>query len=170
MHFEFTLITLYLLILSSTITKKTSNELEYNLKLSPTLLKYHPLTFIENISIQHPTIIYNWLTHVRVRKQSSTVMSYRLLLILLMIGGIETNPGPVKYPCGFCEKPCKSNQKAVVCDECNQWFHAKCMGISDESYHQLGNSSTSWFCTNCNSCNHSTTLYDVPLSNNSFSL
>lgn len=170
MHFEFTLITLYLLILSSTITKKTRNELEYNLNLSPTLLKYHPLTFIENISIQHPTIIYNWLTHVRVRKQSSTVMSYRLLLILLMIGGIETNPGPVKYPCGFCEKPCKSNQKAVACDECNQWFHAKCMGISDESYHQLGNTSTSWFCTNCNSCNHSTTLYDVPLSNNSFSL
>lgn len=89
MHFEFTLITLYLLILSSTITKKTSNELEYNLKLSPTLLKYHPLTFIENISIQHPTIIYNWLTHVRVRKQSSTVMSYRLLLILLMIGVLK---------------------------------------------------------------------------------
>ena len=54
-----------------------------------------------------------------------------LLLILLVIGGIEPNPGPVtrnwKYPCGTCQKPVKNNQRGLQCDSCGLWSHLNCL-------------------------------------------
>ena len=169
MSSELPLITFYLLILSSFVVQNTKDGQNYSLKTSANICKYHPLTFIANTPLHKSTDIHYWLTCVKARKFTSTVKPSPFLLALLMIGGIETNPGPVKYPCVVCQKPCKSNQRAIACDDCDQWFHAKCMGISDKSYQQLGNKSSSWYCTNCNSHNHSTVLYDVPLSNNTYS-
>jgi len=30
------------------------------------------------------------------------------------------------FPCLFCHKSCKSNQKSIFCDICEQWAHFKC--------------------------------------------
>jgi hypothetical protein len=37
-------------------------------------------------------------------------------IVLLIIAGIETNPGPrpPKYPCGTCSKACKWGEKALA--------------------------------------------------------
>ena len=102
--------------------------------------------------------------------------SGRVRAILLVISGLETNPGPRKYtpkfPCGVCSKACKWGQRAIACDECDQWFHLACMGMNSSIYEHLGNTSVSWYCASCNKPNHNTTVYDsIILScSNSFSV
>ena len=83
------------------------------------------------------------------------------------------NPGPTKFPCGVCSRPAKSNQRAVCCDSCDIWFHVRCMNMSSSTYEGLNNSYTSWFCSNCDSSNFSTSLFEstsVVSTNNSFNL
>ena len=47
--------------------------------------------------------------------------------MVLLAGDVMENPGPVKNPCAVCHKGCKRNQKAIQCDSCDAWFHAKCV-------------------------------------------
>ena len=59
-----------------------------------------------------------------------------LLLLLVLAGdtGFQLNPGPCKYPCGVCQKPVKSNQAGIECEECLLWYHKKCIYQSTHSY------------------------------------
>ena len=50
--------------------------------------------------------------------------------LILLSGDISENPSPVKDPCGVCSKGCRKNQKAIQCDDCDVWFHAKCIGVN----------------------------------------
>ena len=60
-------------------------------------------------------------------------------------GDILENPGPVKNPCGLCDKSVKRNQKAIECEECFRWYHVKCT-----SYENFGNDSKLvWICNIC---------------------
>ena len=68
---------------------------------------------------------------------------------ILPVGDVSENPGPAKDLCGLCSKICRRNQKAIQCDECDAWCHAKCMGMSNTEYANLCNPSTTWSCTNC---------------------
>ena len=70
--------------------------------------------------------------------------------LVLLAGDVSSNPGPVRYPCGICSKGCRSNQKAVQCDGCDKWHHAKCtnMGIDEYQYLAMNESST-WMCSTC---------------------
>jgi hypothetical protein len=76
-------------------------------------------------------------------------------IALLIIAGIETNPGPrpPKYPCSTCSKACKGVEKALACDECDTWYHASCTGINTQEYSRLANSSVSWYCMICDAPN-----------------
>ena len=56
------------------------------------------------------------------------------MLLLALANDTQTNPGPIKFPCGTCNKPVASNQKATCCDSCNSWFHTKCTNISNKIY------------------------------------
>ena len=63
-----------------------------------------------------------------------------MLLLLLLAGDIEQNPGPaVKYPCGHCMKPARTD--CVACDTCDTWYHRKCVGMRSEIFRKLGNAS-----------------------------
>ena len=70
-----------------------------------------------------------------------------------MGGDVNPNPGPVKYPCAECQKPVKSNQKAVLCDVCDTWSHFKCLNSSNHlgknEFERLSNSTDSWACKLC---------------------
>ena len=81
---------------------------------------------------------------------------------LVQCGDVEINPGPEqsstttctkpiwKHPCGLCTKSVRSNQKGILCDGCNKWFHLKCISIDLQSYFDLGSSNEQWFCDiNC---------------------
>ena len=62
-----------------------------------------------------------------------------LLLQLLRAGDIEQNPSPrrLKYPCQICDKTVKWGQQALVCDGCDAWSHAECLGMSTGVYTAL---------------------------------
>ena len=77
------------------------------------------------------------------------------LLVLLLSGDIETNPGPTDsvYPCGFCDKPVTWNCKGIACDDCNVWFHISCANIDPCDYDALSRSSVAWPCPRCESMN-----------------
>ena len=51
--------------------------------------------------------------------------------------------------CGHCHRPVGSNHRGVCCDQCNQWFHAICVSITENEYARLSNSIENWICTTC---------------------
>jgi hypothetical protein len=58
------------------------------------------------------------------------ILSAATLAMLLVIGGVETNPGPVgetekimRVLCSGCDKILKSGTQ---CDICGLWFHNSC--------------------------------------------
>ncbi|XP_064393634.1 uncharacterized protein LOC135341084 [Halichondria panicea] len=74
------------------------------------------------------------------------------LVILVLSGDIQSNPGPVvnwKYPCGKCNCPVKTNQAGIMCEVCYAWHHCKCVCIDDSEYHRLQLSDEAWCCSSC---------------------
>ena len=80
---------------------------------------------------------------------------------LLLKGGTESNPGPCrpKFLCVMCSKACKT--ECIACDECNQWVHRTCIGMSTTEFSRLGRSEEAWSCPSCASINNSTRIYSV---------
>ena len=70
------------------------------------------------------------------RKVSAGINLMKLFLgasyLVLLSGDVSLNPGPMTDPCVVCKKGCRRNQRAVQCDECDLWCHAKCAGITNE--------------------------------------
>ncbi|CAG2209252.1 unnamed protein product [Mytilus edulis] len=115
-------------------------------------------------------ILYR-LLHVRnthALDKNATKQPRRFLQILLLLSGIETNPGPstsARYPCGICELEVEDiGQRAIACNGCDTWSHKSCLGMNSYTFNCYANSSAPWSCANCNTVNHSTISYDIPLS------
>ena len=52
--------------------------------------------------------------------------------------------------CPTCENSVKKGEKGVCCDECQQWWHAKCSKFNDEQYTWLEeNISIRFLCKEC---------------------
>ena len=72
------------------------------------------------------------------------------MTLLLASGDIESNLGPVQYPCTVCKKPVKGNQRGIMCDGCSQWTHARYGGVGEAEYLLLtAQESCEWFCPLC---------------------
>ena len=88
-----------------------------------------------------------------------------LLLILLLSGQIEMNPGPKTsaYPCGVCQNEVDNNAQALLCDQCNFWCHTHCVGLSEANYATLVNTSGSfsWICYRCECPNFHSSLFET---------
>ena len=85
-----------------------------------------------------------------------------LNMLLLLSGNVECNPGPcrkIKYPCGICKKSCTKFQASVACDQCNIWFHKKCLNMNSINFNSLKN--ISWYCCNCGLPNFSSELFST---------
>ena len=56
-----------------------------------------------------------------------------------------------KYPYSVCSKSVNKNQKAIECDQCNNWSHASSNGISKSEYESLVQEDQSilWYCLLC---------------------
>lgn len=54
----------------------------------------------------------------------------KLLLILLLRAGIESNPGPTVWHCTICRDIIKRFQTSVKCNTCGEWCHLKCSGLT----------------------------------------
>ena len=87
----------------------------------------------------HPRMLY------RVHRPAAVIVT-----LLLASGDIESNPGPVQYPCTVCEKPVKRNQRGILCNGCSQWTHARCGGVEEAEYLLLtSQENCEWFCPLC---------------------
>ena len=77
-----------------------------------------------NLSINLHTHLFYYLRHVR-RLPLSIPIRLKCrsnTLILLLMSGIEPNPGPrtPRYPCGVCSRAVRNiGQRALACDECD---------------------------------------------------
>ena len=67
----------------------------------------------------------------KVPHNTGAISSFQLRL---KSGDIHPIPGPakrktVKYPCVECLCNVRNNQDAILCGECQRWFHAKCINM-----------------------------------------
>ncbi|WAQ93543.1 hypothetical protein MAR_006014 [Mya arenaria] len=79
-----------------------------------------------------------------------------LLLLLVIAGDIEANPGPRNasiFPCGHCELSVTWTQIGVCCDGCGVWHHKSCEAIDTKEMEHLEGSSVVLFCCICESMN-----------------
>ena len=105
--------------------------------------------------------------HSQQRRSSVSHSFASLSIILLLSGDIQGNPGPKtvktrtpKYPCGPCGKNVNFNHKAMECEECQVWFHTKCVGMSGVLYQvHIKHNSHSWICCSCGLPNFSSSLF-----------
>ena len=68
---------------------------------------------------------------------------------MVLAGDVSLNPGPKTDPCALCAKGCRKNQRAVECDECDRWFHAKCISMNQREYLDASDLATNWSCMDC---------------------
>lgn len=78
--------------------------------------------------------------------------------ILLLIAGLEPNPGPVATPCKVCMRPVIKTHRAVRCTECYHMHHIKCANITPDEYKTMKRSS--WICYGCSMPQFCDSLFD----------
>ena len=91
---------------------------------------------------------------------------YICVLLIGSSGDCELNPGPdsTNYLCGVCNNQVGWEDRAIVCDTCETWFHIDCQGMNPAMYSLLSksvNQSMSWECYKCGLPNFSTSLFDT---------
>jgi hypothetical protein len=52
-------------------------------------------------------------TQPQVQRKNKNSTNYCFILYILLSGDVHYNPGHIKYPCTYCKKPTKCNQKAL---------------------------------------------------------
>ena len=84
-------------------------------------------------SLWHSHAMLDGRKHSRANKPR---LCNRMFHLILSLGGdIHVNPGPNwKYPCAACKNPVKANQDGILWDDCELWFHPKCVHF-DENYY-----------------------------------
>ena len=89
-------------------------------------------------------------------KKPMSISTQMVLLMILISGDVQSNPGPTqkragpKYPCGMCNKNVNINQKAMECESCTVWYHNKCTGMSNNLYNaHIEHESYVWICYKC---------------------
>ena len=84
-------------------------------------------------------------------------------LLLLFLSGIESNPGPTKYPCGECNKPVCYG-RSIACDNCNKWYHKSCIEMRYIVYDcYTENNKLEWECCNCAVKNIRFSMFNHPV-------
>ena len=57
----------------------------------------------------------------------------------------------VEFPCSICHKNVSNNARAILCECCNLWSHAKCNKIDSKDYKNYQtDEKRSFFCMKCN--------------------
>ncbi|KAK6188800.1 hypothetical protein SNE40_004902 [Patella caerulea] len=102
--------------------------------------------------------------------QPRSCLAYLTIILLAASNDIESNPGPSPdlqdqstiYPCGTCDKPVTWENRAVLCDNCDQWYHIHCQDVHSKTYSNLNeDSNIRWDCIICDQPNYSVVCYDL---------
>ena len=84
-------------------------------------------------------------------KRGHYPFSRNTLLVLMICGDIEPNPGPgineeECCPCGYCGWKVSWSNSGIACEHCDIWYHRSCTSLSNTRYHYLAQNSTAWLC------------------------
>ena len=83
-----------------------------------------------------------------------------MILLLLLSGDIEVNPGPTSiYPFGICERAVNNSHRAFCCDGCDIWYHKTCISMCTQDFEYLENKSISYICYKCKLPNYISNLH-----------
>ena len=107
---------------------------------------------LNQLSVNHIGAHKNLLRTNSTKFNQGTPTTLLSLLLILQAGDINPNPGPrpPKFPCQVCNKAAKWGQKCLMCDLCELWYHADCLGMSDSLYLEHENHpSICWTCAEC---------------------
>ena len=113
---------------------------------------------------------YRGSPYTMLKAEKSTLL-YMAMVLLLNASDVALNPGPqaelshsdteTAYMCGACKIVVTWDEKGLLCETCDTWFHADCQGVGDSTYEDLGNSSVTWLCSKCSGTNYSSVLFDL---------
>ena len=73
-----------------------------------------------------------------------TVLNSRLLAVLLIIGGVEQNPGPPVEEENTVRLLCTGCGGNLNCELCGRWYHYRCGSVKVQAA-EIGN----WNCDKC---------------------
>jgi hypothetical protein len=96
-----------------------------------------------SICLDGSNSIYLWISDFRPHQtHSRAVMLHTrqvVHLLLMLSGQVELNQGlyTPKFPCQICSKVVKWGQRALACDNWDQWCHTECVTMTSEEYHHL---------------------------------
>lgn len=65
------------------------------------------------------------------------------------------------YQCKICDATVDLREKGIVCETCDQWYHAMCQNVHSISYKTLQDPNISLHCIIRNSPNYSSTVLDL---------
>jgi exonuclease III len=54
-----------------------------------------------------------------------------------------------KLYCSVCSLYVRNNQKGILCELCNVWYHARCVDVLPAEYERLSNCDDYWYCSDC---------------------
>ena len=137
------------------------------------LVNHHNIKDIDN-TVTYITLKRISLNHFK--HKTSRYKQKHLILLLLLAGDVETNPGPVRTVrdrCNICSKACTKKQRAIQCDSCDQWYHSTCLHMNTPVYIALENKDVSWHCSQCGMPQFSSCLFnshDLDITNSYSSL
>ncbi|CAC5400007.1 unnamed protein product [Mytilus coruscus] len=101
-------------------------------------------------------------------------LTYLSMLLITIANDINLNPGQdtTVFLCGTCDEPVTWEDKGIIGDTCNQWYHTTCQSVSSRTYNILvEDSAIAWDCLICDCPNYSSVCFDIVLStSNSFSI
>ena len=103
---------------------------------SPSIVNSHSMAESPSF-IMSSTSLLNRFGLPKIKKTELVVgmiSSSVVLLLIILSGNCERNPGPVRFPCGTCRRAVAKNHRAVSCDSCQNWFHIKCCNITANQY------------------------------------
>ena len=125
-----------------------------------TIINHHNAKDVDN------TLIYITIKKISLNNFKHKICRHKqkhLILLLLLAGDVESNPGPVRTvrdKCNICNKSCTRRQRAIQCDTCDEWYHAACLHMNTPVYMALENKDVSWHCVQCGMPQFSSGLFN----------
>ena len=67
----------------------------------------------------------------------------------------------MKYKCRPSKQAFKSNENAIACDTCDEWFHPGCIGMNDTTFqNHTKDNNLPWNCIDCGDLANDNTDYE----------
>ena len=143
----------------------------YPVKLSYCGKSYCDLQMLEGLPHLMGSCLRINMKRFKEFQKSSRRLTYLYLFFTIVCNSWDTefNPGPASlssshFPCGVCGASVGWDDRAIVCDTCNKWYHIDCQGVNSNMYsiyNQSLDRSLAWECLNCGMPNFSTSLFDT---------